>query len=708
MKVFGDTKQIKKSVGTSTQNMNMIVDEKAFSILIDKLYSNKKYAIMREIASNAVDSHLAAGIDKPFDVTLPTLNNKELIIRDYGDGLSYDDCYYYLGTIFGSKSQNDDNLIGGFGLGSKSPFCLVSSYHITSIHNGLEHKFLYLREQNGIPQFIHVYTEETTEPSGIEFVIDVGKDVYGWDDVAIRNLSFFDIKPNFTNNKDIKLLKPIKFSDELMMVGNNSNLFSDSCMVSMGGVVYSVSDFDYRSKISKCVDNAKIKREYGSVFIIDFEIGELDISPSREHVEMTKKTKDAIDDKITKIKSRKIEELLLTTYLTNINDFGFIVGEKTGLAKYYNGGNKPVIFTESDKLEYPKLESLFKLCENRSIYDMCNWLGITSYRDTTAYKSYTTNYDTNGSYRVSSVQNVCKRAIVNDMRISRNVIANQITESILVLKPKKDMIEDTVFIVDKIMKYLHKDDYVVEIASEIGLQTAKRISCKSGVDTSGYMVGVRDFGKNKVYESDLQDCEEFVYIECDSSYNILTSTSKHITDIIIGGRDEYIDILPKSKFVMGNKKILLLTSNTVKKMDVENLSNWYTYKQTRDIITESDEFISNICEYAVDSLSRGYGLYPTYKSMVTDKTLPTYKKYLLQSITKFVDAYGAINGKIPLNDLISGITFSNDNPLSIRNFIHVCDIMVDKKDAMKYISGIINNMTANDAYLYVIGDYENR
>ena len=76
MKVFGDTKQIKKSVNTQTQNMNMIVDEKAFSILIDKLYSNKKYAIMREIASNAVDAHLAAGIDKPFDVTLPTMTSK--------------------------------------------------------------------------------------------------------------------------------------------------------------------------------------------------------------------------------------------------------------------------------------------------------------------------------------------------------------------------------------------------------------------------------------------------------------------------------------------------------------------------------------------------------------------------------------------------------------------------------------------------------
>lgn len=708
MKVFGDTKQIKKSSNSTTQNMNMIVDEKAFSILIDKLYSNKKYAIMREIASNAVDSHLAAGTNKPFDVTLPNINNKELIIRDYGAGLSFEDCYYYLGTVFGSKSQGADNLIGGFGLGSKSPFCLVSSYHITSVHKGLEHKFLYLREQNGIPQFIHLYTEETDKPSGIEFVIDVGKDVHGWVDVAVRNLSFFDIKPNFTNKKDIELLKPIKFCDELLLVEKSSNLFSDTCMVSMGGVVYGVPEYDYRKMISQCVDDARIKRPYDSVFIMDFEIGELDVSPSREHVEMTTKTKNAIQDKIRKIKSYKIQEKLLSTYLSNIEEFGYIIGEKTGIAKYYNGGNRPEIFTEDDYMEYPNIKNLLKGCEKRSIYDICNWLGITSYKENSAYKSYTTNFSNSGSYNVASVQSVHKRVIVNDMRISRNVVTNQLQEEVLVLKPKPHGVKETVFVATKILEYLHKKDFVVEVASEIGLKTAKRVYGKSGVDTSGYMVGVRDFGKNKVYERDLEKCEQIIYIECDGSYNKKYSVHKHITDIIIGGNEDYKDILPKTNIVRGNKKILLVTSNTIKKMAVDTDKDWFTYEQVKNIITESKPYISGICAYAVESLSRDYGIYRTYETEVTDTALPIYKEFILQYTTNFIDGYDSVDGKIPLSDLVSGFNFSKSNPLSMSNFVLSLNITVDKAEAIKYIAGIISDMTANDVFLYVNGKYEYR
>lgn len=710
MKVFGDTKQIKKSVNSNTQNMNMIVDEKAFSILIDKLYSNKKFAIMREIASNAVDAHLAAGIDKPFDVTLPSMTSKELIIRDYGDGLSYDDCYYYLGTIFGSKSQNADNLIGGFGLGSKSPFCLVSSYHITSRHKGLEHKFLYLREQNGIPQFIHLYSEETDKPSGLEFVIDVSSDSRGWVDVAVRNLSFFDIKPNFVNNETIELIKPVELSEYLWYVDSHSNMFSDVHMVSMGGVVYSIPDYDYRNIINNGISHCKVKRGYGSVMILKFDIGELDISPSREHIEMTDKTKKAIVAKVEKLKNSGLAETIKETFINNINEHGYVNGHGMGLAAFYDGAYRPEIFTENDILQYPKIDSIINRLKSASVYDLCSILGITSYKDHAIFKSYTNNYyDVGNGGRTASAFQTHKKAIINDLRMSRMVIANQVEGGLLVVKPKQDTILETTFILDKMLSYLHKDDYTIELASEMNLKKATRKSSGVGVDSSGFITGIRTYGKDKVYEDDISDEYDHIYIECDGSYNALKMSEKFIINIMMNDSDDdsdYSDILPES-VKMKHKRVLLVTTATIKKMKIESLDNWFTYDEIRDRILKSEIFIKDTAKSTVYSISKKYGIYRGHKILIDDDTVECYKKYITEfnvgNINRIIGS-DEDDDKILISDVMN-LDVDSDNPFDIKKVIMDSAFTISKKATIDSITKIISSMTTKEVLYYMDGNY---
>ena len=74
-----------------------------FSILRNKLYSNKPLAIIREYCTNAFDAHVEAGIpERPIEVSFPTAFKNSLTIRDFGFGLSEDDVY----NVFASYGES--------------------------------------------------------------------------------------------------------------------------------------------------------------------------------------------------------------------------------------------------------------------------------------------------------------------------------------------------------------------------------------------------------------------------------------------------------------------------------------------------------------------------------------------------------------------------------------------------------------------------
>lgn len=105
-----------------------------FQILSSTLYSNKKLAVIREILCNAWDAHIEAGlVDMPIEVTLTA---EVLIIRDFGTGLSKLHILKNYTTYGGTTKVANENVTGGFGLGSKAPFAYVDHFEVTSFHQG--------------------------------------------------------------------------------------------------------------------------------------------------------------------------------------------------------------------------------------------------------------------------------------------------------------------------------------------------------------------------------------------------------------------------------------------------------------------------------------------------------------------------------------------------------------------------------------------
>ena len=87
----------------------ILANEKMFSILSSKLYTDKIMAPIRELLCNAYDAHIAAGIpDTTLEVHMPSAGKQEFRIRDFGTGLSAEDMLE-LYTTYGASTKNLSN-----------------------------------------------------------------------------------------------------------------------------------------------------------------------------------------------------------------------------------------------------------------------------------------------------------------------------------------------------------------------------------------------------------------------------------------------------------------------------------------------------------------------------------------------------------------------------------------------------------------------
>lgn len=173
-------------------------------ILSDNLYSNKIGSIVRELSANALDAHRMNGKeDVPFQVCLPGLDGlfrkdeSVFSIRDYGPGLSEEDIYA-LYTSYGSSSKRSDNSqIGGFGIGSKSPFAYADIFTVTSWNCGLMSKYICFLSGDGSPCIKKIESGVSDEPSGmlIEIGVKSAADAEIFRNECAVQYPFYDVVP---------------------------------------------------------------------------------------------------------------------------------------------------------------------------------------------------------------------------------------------------------------------------------------------------------------------------------------------------------------------------------------------------------------------------------------------------------------------------------------------------------------------------------
>ncbi len=105
--------------------------------LIDDLYSDKIATPIRELWTNAFDSHIMAGCAaKSFRCQLPNAKTPTFMVRDYGVSLTHEQVMVLYTTVFRSTKERTNAQVGQLGLGSKSPFCYTDAFSVVAYMDG--------------------------------------------------------------------------------------------------------------------------------------------------------------------------------------------------------------------------------------------------------------------------------------------------------------------------------------------------------------------------------------------------------------------------------------------------------------------------------------------------------------------------------------------------------------------------------------------
>lgn len=270
---------------------------KAFEILSSGLYSDAEFAIVREIAANAWDSHKAAGCpEKPFKVQIPSAIDPRFCVRDYGTGMDHQFMMTRVNTYFDStKSQSNDE-IGGFGLGIKSVFSYASSFMITCYMDGIRRVYVYQIGESGLPEISLMAETESEEADGVEVSIPVKNTDYSKFSLAAqKTFAFYKVKPEIAG---VELSIPEfdkVIEDDTWFVCRSQSVFNKVSYVEMGGIAYPIED---------SMTGLRSYYSNNHTLFIKANIGDVDITPNREQIKMTDRTRKFVTDQIKLIEGR--------------------------------------------------------------------------------------------------------------------------------------------------------------------------------------------------------------------------------------------------------------------------------------------------------------------------------------------------------------------------------------------------------------------
>ena len=274
------------SAGVTTSNFTIKSSPAAFRILASGLYANKIRSIIRELSCNARDSHVAVGNTEPWEIHMPTTYEPYFYVKDHGLGLSHDEVITIYTTFFESTKTDSDDYVGCLGLGSKSPFSYTDNFTITAIKDGKLNIYSAFIDEAGLPAVAHLGSDTTDQPNGVEVRFAVNtKDFNTFSNEVQHALCWFDQMP--TGNIVIHPARTntIELIDDVTV---ETSGYTGSVAI-MGGVCYPIEVQHPKLAQYAYLANQKL--------VLRFDIGELEVQPSREGLSYTNSTVDAISDR---------------------------------------------------------------------------------------------------------------------------------------------------------------------------------------------------------------------------------------------------------------------------------------------------------------------------------------------------------------------------------------------------------------------------
>ena len=274
-----------KKMGFAPEAESFLMD-----MMSDGLYSDKYGSIVRELTSNAIDANVESGKQDDavrISLTAPSsfTNQGEIAFTDSGIGISPERIDDIFTLYFASTKRDDNEMIGGFGIGAKSPFAYTDVFRVETWFENV--KRTYLMEKRGQDRTCTLLSETPDEGNGTVIRIPI-KDRYDYskfvEAVNEQTLLMRPIAVELVDDNEYVPATVYEFETFYIALDRNGQPVQDK--VALGNVVY-----DYR-------DGQDIYNTYRGIPIIPkLEIGQVMPTMSRESLQLTDAATDYIADR---------------------------------------------------------------------------------------------------------------------------------------------------------------------------------------------------------------------------------------------------------------------------------------------------------------------------------------------------------------------------------------------------------------------------
>lgn len=299
--------------GLDQANMGLL-----FDMLRNRLYTDPLEAMIRELASNCVDSYPKNSVEKKVYITVnfeeDKLFNKYKYIEfsDHGVGMSPETITNVYCKYLSSTKRDDNDNIGGFGLGAKTPFAITDEFIVITHNGGIRYEYIAFIDETGLGK---ISLLKSNESDGVGTTVRIPYNVRpSILHTITKILVLFDyeitvlgLNQSITDGKMCNILVEIDkvtITPLVNYVRNDLYSIAEIDGSTIKGIcigdnlIYNISDF--KSKLST------IESNIGYSFIttgllLNFDVGELDLPPNRESITINNKNIKIIDDKLYKV-----------------------------------------------------------------------------------------------------------------------------------------------------------------------------------------------------------------------------------------------------------------------------------------------------------------------------------------------------------------------------------------------------------------------
>lgn len=248
--------------------------------LLTNQYSDRLLAALRELSTNAADSHVSAKTNVPIRVTLPSRINPNLVVEDFGLGLSLDDLEGLYSAYGASTKRDDDEVNGTLGIGSKAPLAYGDTFSVQSRRNGLQVLAVVSKDTDGVPVLQVLDTSATSEPNGVRIEVPIQERHFY--DLQNKAEDLFSYWPKGSVLVNGKQPASIRDDEDLVWLDDDVavSLRRDQSVIVQHNVAYPV-------------DRYRLGLPYEVIVFVP--TGTVNFTPSRESLEYTERTDEVLN-----------------------------------------------------------------------------------------------------------------------------------------------------------------------------------------------------------------------------------------------------------------------------------------------------------------------------------------------------------------------------------------------------------------------------